>query len=345
MAEKQKLKKSQKIITIIEAIMVVVCIVVSILVITNSNKIDEKGNAKYAKFLTVQSDSMTPTISESSVVITKKPDIADGEYYDLGTVVTFVANDGKYNFFNTHRIVAYDYTDGSKDTNGNLKHFAYYYVIGEQENFEDFVAAYPDVQFRGYITRGDKYTLEECGDVNGYQGKDFGKFSNGVSIEKPKDARADSGVLLNDDIVAVYDSQIKGIGGILKFFSSTLGFILCVIVPLLALLVFNIVDVVKVIMKVKVEKVRAESTIDELATKRKAIEEYLISIGVAPEEAKAKALEQVPVPADLTVIAGVSDSGADADNTTAEDAGADVNTDAGADVNADTPATDTATAE
>ena len=49
-------------------------------------------------------------------------------------------------------------------------------------------------------------------------------------------------------------------------------------------------------MKVKVEKVRAESAIDELATKRKAIEEYLISIGMSPEEAKAKALEQVPAP-------------------------------------------------
>lgn len=339
MAEKQKLKKSQKIITIIEVVMVIVCLVVSILVITNSNKIDESGKGSYAKFLTVHSDSMTPTIGVNSVIVTEKPTISDNtDHYDLGTIVTFVATQDGMAFFDTHRIVGYRYAIAGDNTN------VYYYVKGEQETFADFTEDNPTATFLGYITRGDKYTLENCGDVNGYQGKDFGKDKDGNAIAITG-GENDLITKQNHDIVAIYDSQIKGIGGILKFFSSTLGFILCVIVPLLALLVFNIVDVVKVIMKVKVEKVRAESTIDELATKRKAIEEYLISIGVAPEEAKAKALEQVPVPADLTVIAGVSDSGADADNTTAEDAGADVNTDAGADVNADTPATDTATAE
>ena len=319
MAEKQQIKKSQKIITIIEVIMVVVCLVVSILVITNSNKIDESGKGSYAKFLTVHSDSMTPTIGLNSIIVTEKPDIGDGEYYDLGEVVTFVANQDGMAFFDTHRIVAYKYID-SEGTD------VYYYVKGEQETFEDFTTANPDATFLGYITRGDKYTLENCGNVNGYQGKDFGKDKDGVKIPLTG-GENDLVMKTNSDIVAVYDSQIKGIGGVLKFFSSTLGFILCVIVPLLALLVFNVVDVVKVIMKVKVEKVRAESAIDELATKRKAIEDYLISIGIPAEEAKAKALEQVPVPADLVQIAGA-------------DTNADTSAPADTSANADAPATE-----
>lgn len=81
------------------------------------------------------------------------------------------------------------------------------------------------------------------------------------------------------DVLAVYQSHLKGVGKAIDWLQDDTHFLLVVVLPLIALFVYNIIAFVRVIMQGKMEKLKlaAENApvMDEEEIKRKAIEEYL----------------------------------------------------------------------
>lgn len=80
-------------------------------------------------------------------------------------------------------------------------------------------------------------------------------------------------------VLAVYKYHIKGIGKAINWLQKDTNFLLVIVIPLIALFVYNIIMFVKMIMQSKLDKVKEANAnvavIDEEEIKRKAIEEYL----------------------------------------------------------------------
>ena len=104
---------------------------------------------------------MEPTISTSDIIFGK--DVPEG-VLELGTIVTFAVKTYDGYYLNTHRIIGYycSYEDGTDTKYEKL-------YLGDVSSYEDLVSKYPSYTLLGYVTRGDKYTLE-----------------NGATIEDPR---------------------------------------------------------------------------------------------------------------------------------------------------------------
>ena len=95
------------------------------------------------------------------------------------------------------------------------------------------------------------------------------------------------------DIIGVCteEGKLPGVGGVLKFLRSSLGFFLCIVLPLILFFLYEIYNFITVLIaeKKKNDEVKASETEEEI--KRRAIEEYL-----AAQAAAAKAAEATPAP-------------------------------------------------
>lgn len=80
-------------------------------------------------------------------------------------------------------------------------------------------------------------------------------------------------------ILAVYTGRrIAGLGAVLTFLGTQLGFGLCIILPLCAFFIWQIVSFVRTVIKTKNADKKVISAEEEEEIKRKAVEEYLKSI-------------------------------------------------------------------
>lgn len=78
------------------------------------------------------------------------------------------------------------------------------------------------------------------------------------------------------DIVAVYSGRrLAGIGNVLTFLSSKLGFGLCIILPLFLFFAYELFVFIKTLLNVKNEGKKVITAEDEELIKQRAIEEYL----------------------------------------------------------------------
>ncbi|MBP5466282.1 MAG: signal peptidase I [Clostridia bacterium] len=91
-------------------------------------------------------------------------------------------------------------------------------------------------------------------------------------------ATADDYSIRLDDIICTWnegDTQIHGLGTFLEFLQGRTGFLLVVILPLVALLIYEIVRLVVLIVRLKSKDKRAEiSDAEKEEIRRLAIEEY-----------------------------------------------------------------------
>jgi signal peptidase len=80
------------------------------------------------------------------------------------------------------------------------------------------------------------------------------------------------------DVLAVYKYHLKGVGKAINWLQDDTHFLLVIVLPLIALFVYNIIGFVKMIMQGKLDKAKeATAGVDEEEIKRRAIEEYLAS--------------------------------------------------------------------
>lgn len=278
--KKEELTKRQRIVnlvfTIIQIVLIVVCVTASIFIITNPGGYKENPEDCNTSIMVVMSDSMEPTIGTSDIIFGKK--VPSGNL-ELGTVVTFAVKNYEGYYLNTHRIVGYycSYKDGEETKYEKL-------YLGDVSSYSDLVSKYPKHSVLGYVTRGDKYTLE-----------------NNASLEDPriwaKDSEGKDYVVTSKDdpgylsiaegeVLAIWKGgKIGFVGKVVKFLQDPLYFALIILLPLVLLFGYNVFLIVKMIIADKTEKARKlaleeakANAIDEEEIKRKAIEEYLASL-------------------------------------------------------------------
>lgn len=91
------------------------------------------------------------------------------------------------------------------------------------------------------------------------------EFSHGVSETVRRDA-----------IISVYTgTKFPGLGSALAFLNSRLGFGLCILLPLVAFFVYQLIKFIHAVMTVKNNGKKVISAADEELIKQKAVEEYL----------------------------------------------------------------------
>ena len=275
-----ELTKRQRIVnlvfTIIQIVLIVVCVTASIFIITNPGGYAEDPEDCNTNIMVVMSDSMTPTIETNDIIFGK--DVPVG-VLELGTVVTFAVKTYEGYYLNTHRIVGYycSYKDGEDTKYDKL-------YLGDVSNYQDFVAKYPNHTLLGYVTRGDKYTFENNATLEDPRIWAKDKDGNDYVVTSKDDPGYLS--IAEGEVLAVWKGgKIGFVGKIVKFLQDPLWFALIILLPLVLLFGYNVFLIVKMIIADKTEKARklaleeAKNTqIDAEEIKRKAIEEYLASL-------------------------------------------------------------------
>ena len=274
--EVKEVKKEKKniinlIFTIVQIVLIVVCVVASIFIIINPSTLRAKPDEFSTDVMVVMTDSMEPTISANDIIFGK--DVPEG-VLPLGTVVTFAVKSNEGYYLDTHRIVGYVYS--YLNANNQIVTTKSYYVKGEFEDESDLDSSWT---LLGYVTRGDKYTLEFCNSLD-----DCRILNENGTINYSKD---DAGYRnLDGDVLAVWEGEKIGfIGTVVKFLQDPLAFGLIILLPLVLLFAYNVFLIVKMIIIDKTAKAKEEALklveankLDEEEIKRKAIEEYLASM-------------------------------------------------------------------
>lgn len=284
--EEKELSKRGKIVnlimTIIQVALIVVCVAISIFVITNPGGYRENPEDCNTNMMLVMTDSMEPTFKVDDLIF---GDEVPDETLELGTVVTFAVLQYKQGYYlDTHRIVGYIITDTKVEDKGD--DIVVYYVPGSVYDEATALANYPGYKVSKYVTRGDKLTLEHCDNGSASsisEVKDFTIYKEDGSQNTKYDDG--DGHYHNEILAVVKDTRLGVIGSVLRFLQDPVAFALIILLPLVLLFAYNIFLIVKMIIADKTEKARAAAleeankhVIDEEEIKRKAIEEYLASL-------------------------------------------------------------------
>lgn len=284
--EQQELTKKERIVnlvmTIVQILMVVVCVTISIFVIVNPGGYRENPEDCNTDMMLVMSDSMEPTLMTNELIFGK--DVPEG-VLPLGTVVTFAVKTYDGYYLDTHRIVGY--ICSYYDENNVLSQKKMYLEKGVLEDVDDIPKGYT---FFKYVTRGDKYTLQYGATLDNcaiYMHDAEGKKTD--QLDTTKD---DPVGLSKDEVLALWNGdKIPGVGNVLRFLQDPIAFALIILLPLVLLFGYNVFLIVKMVIADKTQKAReaalaevAAVQIDEEEIKRRAIEEYLASLKKQEEE-------------------------------------------------------------
>lgn len=104
---------------------------------------------------------------------------------------------------------------------------------------------------------------------------------------------ADAEEVRYENVVGIYSgNKIAVLGGILTFLQTSTGFLVCIVIPLLLFLLYEVYNFIKVMVTVKSEKQNKEY---EEEIKKRAIEEYL-----SQQNAASGTQDKKPADADKT---------------------------------------------
>ncbi len=92
----------------------------------------------------------------------------------------------------------------------------------------------------------------------------------------------------HSDVIGVCtkDGKIGGLGGVINFLRSSLGFFICIVLPLLLFFLYELYSFIKLIISERAAKEPAVSKETEEEIKRRAIEEYIKSQAASADEPK-----------------------------------------------------------
>lgn len=263
---------------VIQAIIILICLVGAIFIIIKDKGHSNDPTKMNSSFKIILTDSMTPTLEVNTMIFTRK--VEKDEILDIGSVVTYYIEDGKDDKGNTlyatitHRIVGYYYYNGVLNTNFKV------YGNKDLHAFSDLDNKYShNVKFIGYLVRGDKKTFEKGASLN-----DFNIINADESINYNEDDKFYS-YLTNEMILAVWTgNESKFLGKVVAYISTHT--LLCIVLPVILLILYNMFLVVKEIINDKKEKAKEDKLkeldekkkLTEEEIKKKAIEEYLASL-------------------------------------------------------------------
>lgn len=116
-------------------------------------------------------------------------------------------------------------------------------------------------------------SIESAGDVRSYT--TIGDNNNGI---------ADQHIISDGDIVGKYVGHLKGVGKVMNVLSSSIGFLIIIVVPMLIFFIYQVYNLIMISMRLK-KTVAVETAKEVEAAKQKAAQE------AKPTEAEA-ALEE-----------------------------------------------------
>lgn len=273
--EKKELSpKQQKVRSILNWVATGVCIVVIVFALvvaiftiasaTNDDHLTRFGDTYY---LNVASDSMDPTFSPDDVIIATALDSANAKLLKVGQVVTFrttvSTSSGRYQIFNTHRIVAINRNDAG--------------------------------EVSSYTTRGDNQssTWQDAATELLKDEDDRNKDVIGSTENVQPSSIVATWGSVSEDGTFTSGKMLKGVGGFSNWIQDTANFgasqkvrFFCVVVlPLILLFVIYAFVLIRTIVIAKLEnqrKVQAQQvvTVDSLSDeeKRRLAQEYLASL-------------------------------------------------------------------
>ncbi len=98
---------------------------------------------------------------------------------------------------------------------------------------------------------------------------------------------ADTDEVRYDNVIGVYNGRrVPGVGSVLNFLQKPNGFLICVVIPLVLFLLYELYNFIKVMLTVKAEK---QGKLDEEEIKKKAIEEYIAQQNKEQEKSESDA--------------------------------------------------------
>lgn len=120
---------------------------------------------------------------------------------------------------------------------------------------------------------------------------------NGQSVKTQGDNKetnpvADSYTVRFTDIIGICteDGKLAGVGSVIKFLRSSLGFFLCIVLPLILFFLYELYNFISLLVTEKAKKAAAGAApaVDEEEIKRRAIEEYLAQQKAKEDSAEAQ---------------------------------------------------------
>lgn len=86
------------------------------------------------------------------------------------------------------------------------------------------------------------------------------------------------------------DGKISGLGNVISFLRSSLGFFLCIVLPLILFFLYELYNFISIIVSERAKKAAGTAAVDKEEIKRRAVEEYLAK--QKEEEIKKRAIEE-----------------------------------------------------
>jgi len=285
MEEVKDFKKPSKlkriVFIVVQSLIILVCVAGAIFIMINPKLKKDDPKDFNPKMMVVETDSMDPTLKQHTMMFSSKFEYDENTVLDLGTVISYyIKNGDKYSLI-THRIVGYYYYNGVINSNSKV------YGDANVKSFSNIKEKYNDnVEFIGYLTRGDKYTLEYGATLEDYAIRNE---DNSINYGYDDVYYA---YVTNDLIVSTWSGkQSNFLGKVVTFLSKPNNVMLCLVLPIILLIIYNMLIVIKDIVNDKRLKAKEEALkqfkieqLDEEEIKRKAIEEYLASLENKDEE-------------------------------------------------------------
>lgn len=98
-----------------------------------------------------------------------------------------------------------------------------------------------------------------------------------------------------DVVEAVWTGKrLGGVGSVIAFLHSSTGFLVCIVLPLTAFFVYELVILIKTVLKIRNKDKRQITKEDEELIKQRAVEEYLAKQAAAQKAAEEKAAAEEP---------------------------------------------------
>lgn len=159
------------------------------------------------------------------------------------------------------------------------------------------------------LKAGDIITFRAAEDINGdgviYNDLNTHRIVEVIEPSNPSEYKSfktkgdynpheDNYIVENADIIGVCteSGKIGGLGNVINFLRSSLGFFLCIVLPLVLFFLYELYNFITIIVSEKTKKAAAgAASINEEEIKRRAIEEYLAK-QKDEEEIKKRAIEE-----------------------------------------------------
>ncbi len=166
-------------------------------------------------------------------------------------------------------------------------------IIGKKVSSED----------KAKLKKGDVITYD-AGDIDGDKRNDFNTHriveittEDGVTsyTTKGDNNKFDDNPVNSENVVCKYTgTRIKGVGKVLNFLQTPKGFLVCVVLPLILLFMYELIRFIRKLLEVRSKGESEITEEDKELIRQQAIEEYLRSKG---EEAPAEeaTAEEAPV--------------------------------------------------